>query len=397
MAIDARHLQTVARVRGIGRYTRNLLAAFARRAPRDVEWTLIRLRNFPEADPGLMPAHDDIATSRLRRPELSMLALDPALLSLELAGKGIDVYHSTQLSLPARRTFPAVVTIHDLAPLIWPAHYLRLPYSRVGHAWQYALARRADAVIAVSEATKRDVIERLGVPADRVTVVPEAVDSDFIPPSAGEGRALARARFAVPERYVLYVGQFDPRKNVRGLLRAFVAGTDRDPDLRLVIVGDLGKLSSHLRDALETERVPRERIVLTGFVDDPTLAALYAGAECLLHAAFLEGFGLTALEALAAGTPVVGYAGAQLPRWSAMRASSSRAATRAPSATRSVGSSMTSRSAPISAAARARERMSFRGTARRTKRSPCTAAFLMPDNSRTILVSVWLAGSHFHV
>ena len=148
MAIDARHLQTVARVRGIGRYTRNLLAAFARRAPRDVEWTLLRLRNFPAADPGLLPAHDDIATSRLRRPELSMLALDPVLLSLELAGKGIDVYHSTQLSLPARRGFPAVVTIHDLAPLIWPAHYLRLPYSRVGHAWQYALARRADAIIA---------------------------------------------------------------------------------------------------------------------------------------------------------------------------------------------------------------------------------------------------------
>src|SRR5881409_3880828 len=208
-----------------------------------------------------------------------------------------------------RRRFAAVVTIHDLAPLIWPADYLRLPYSRVGHAWQYALARRADAVIAVSEATKRDVIERLGVPAHRVTVVPEAVDSDFTPPSAGEGRAVARARFAVPDRYVLYVGQFDPRKNVRGLLRAFVAAADRDPDLRLVIVGDLGKLSSHLRDALETERVPRERIVLTGFVDDPTLAALYAGAECLLHAAFLEGFGLTALEALAAGTPVVGYAG----------------------------------------------------------------------------------------
>jgi glycosyltransferase involved in cell wall biosynthesis len=309
VAFDARHLQTVARLRGIGRYSRNLLAAFARRAPRDVEWTLIRLRNFPEADPGLLPAHDDIATSRLRRPELSMLALDPVLLSLELGRKGIDVYHSTQLSLPARRAFPAVVTIHDLAPLIWPAHYLRLPYSRVGHAWQYALARRADAVIAVSEATKRDVIERLGVPAQRVTVVPEAVDSEFMPPSAGEGRALARARFAVPERYVLYVGQFDPRKNVRGLLRAFVAAADRDRDLRLVIVGDLGKLSSYLRDALDTEQVPRDRIVLTGFVDDPTLAALYAGAECLLHAAFLEGFGLTALEALAAGTPVVGYAG----------------------------------------------------------------------------------------
>jgi len=309
VAIDARHLQTVARVRGIGRYTRNLLAAFARRAPRDVEWTLLRLRNFPAADPGLLPAHDDIATSRLRRPELSMLALDPVLLSLELAGKGIDVYHSTQLSLPARRGFPAVVTIHDLAPLIWPAHYLRLPYSRVGHAWQYALARRADAVIAVSDATKQDVVERLGVPADRVTVVPEAVDSEFDPPPADEGRALARARFAVPDRYVLYVGQFDPRKNVRGLLRAFAAVADRDKQLRLVIVGELGKLASHLREALDVERAPRDRVILTGFVDDATLAALYAGAECLLHAALMEGFGLTALESLAAGTPVVGYAG----------------------------------------------------------------------------------------
>jgi glycosyltransferase involved in cell wall biosynthesis len=309
VAIDARHLQTVARVRGIGRYTRNLLAALARRAPGDVEWTLLRLRNFPAADPGLLPAHDDIATSRLRRPELSMLALDPLLLSLELGGKGIDVYHSTQLSLPARRDFPAVVTVHDLAPLIWPAHYLRLPYSRIGHAWQYALARRADAVIAVSQATKIDVVDRLRVPEDRVFVVPEAVDSEFDPPPADEGRALARARFAVPHRYVLYVGQFDPRKNVRGLLRAFAHAADRDKDLRLVIVGELGKLSSHLRDALETERAPRDRVIVTGFVDDATLAALYAGAECLLHAAFLEGFGLTALEALAAGTPVVGYAG----------------------------------------------------------------------------------------
>jgi glycosyltransferase involved in cell wall biosynthesis len=309
VAIDARHLQTVARVRGIGRYTRNLLAAFARRGPSDIRWTLLRLRNFPAAEPGLLPAHDDIATSRLRRPELSMLALDPLLLSLELAGKGIDVYHSTQLSLPLRRDFPAVVTVHDLAPLIWPAHYLRLPYSRVGHAWQYALARRADAVIAVSEATKRDVIERLGVPEDRVSVVPEAVDSAFDPPPAEEGRALARAGFAVPDRYVLYVGQFDPRKNVRGLLRAFAVAAERERDLRLVIVGDLGKLSSHLRDALEAEHAPRDQVIVTGFVDDPTLAALYAGAECLLHAAFLEGFGLTALEALAAGTPVVGYAG----------------------------------------------------------------------------------------
>jgi glycosyltransferase involved in cell wall biosynthesis len=74
-----------------------------------------------------------------------------------------------------------------------------------------------------------------------------------------------------------------------------------------VVVGDLGKLTSFLTSALARSRAPRERVVLTGRVDDRALAALYSGAECLLHAALLEGFGLTPLESLAAGTPVIGY------------------------------------------------------------------------------------------
>jgi glycosyltransferase involved in cell wall biosynthesis len=306
VTFDARHLQTVARVRGIGRYSRNLLAGFARLAPADVEWTLLRLRNFPPADPSPLPPHRDVNTLRLRRPELSMLALDPLLLSAELAAVRPRVYHSTQLGLPALRTARAVITIHDLAPLRWPEHYLRLPHARVGHAWQYSLARRADAIIAVSEATRHDVVELLRVPPDRVTVIPEAVDSEFAPPTAEAGRRVA-ATFGVPDRYVLYVGQFDPRKNMDGLLTAFARASASDGDLRLVIAGDLGKLSRYLTAALERTRAPRDRVVTTGRVDDPTLAALYAGAECLLHAALLEGFGLTPLESLAAGTPVVGY------------------------------------------------------------------------------------------
>ena len=308
VVFDARHLQTVSRTRGIGRYSRNLLAAFARRAPEDIEWTLLTLGTFAPADHSPLPPHRTRATLRLRRPELTMLALDALLLPVELARQG-DLYHSVQLGLPAVRRVPAVLTIHDLAPLRWPSHYLRLPYARVGHAWQYALAKRADAIIAVSDATRRDIVERLGVPEERVHMVSEAVDDAFAPPDHDEGRRVARERFGVPSRYVLYVGQFDARKNVRGLLRAFAAAADRDKDLRLVVVGDLGKLSARLHDALTTERVPRERVIVTGFVDDAALAALYAGAECLLHAALLEGFGLTALESLAAGTPVVGYAG----------------------------------------------------------------------------------------
>jgi glycosyltransferase involved in cell wall biosynthesis len=306
VVFDARHLQTVSRTRGIGRYSRNLLAAFARRAPEDVDWTLLTLGTFAPANPSPLPPHRTRATVRLRRPELTMLALDPVLLSFELIGQG-DLYHSVQLGLPAIRRVPAVLTIHDLAPLRWSSHYLRLPYARVGHAWQYALAQRADAIIAVSEATKADVIARLGIHPERIRVIPEAVDAAFHPPSHEVGAAVARDRFGVPGRYVLYVGQFDPRKNMDGLFTAFARAADRDPELRLVIVGTLGKLAGLMRDALARSRVDPAGVVVAGEVDDATLAALYAGAECLLHAAWLEGFGLTALEALAAGTPVVGY------------------------------------------------------------------------------------------
>jgi glycosyltransferase involved in cell wall biosynthesis len=305
---DARHLQTVSRWRGIGRYSRSLLAEFARRAPADVAWTLLRLRSFPPAGPQPLPPHDEIRVMRPRRPELAMLTLDAVMLPFELArSESGSVYHSTQLGLPAIRRMRAVLTIHDLAPLRWPDHYLRWPHVRVGHMWQYALAQRADAIVAPSEATARDVVERLRIPRERVRVIAEAVGDEFAPPSREEGARIARERFGIPARFVLYVGQFDPRKNMDGLLAAFARAAEDDMDLRLVIAGELGKLTSHLRDALERTRAPRERVVITGFVDDPTLAALYSGAECLLHAAFLEGFGLTPLESLSAGTPVVGY------------------------------------------------------------------------------------------
>jgi glycosyltransferase involved in cell wall biosynthesis len=92
-----------------------------------------------------------------------------------------------------------------------------------------------------------------------------------------------------------------------GLVTAFARAAERHADLRLVIAGALGKLAPFLHQALERGRAPQGRVVLAGHVSEAELAALYAGAECLLHAALLEGFGLTPLESLAAGTPVVGY------------------------------------------------------------------------------------------
>jgi glycosyltransferase involved in cell wall biosynthesis len=309
VTFDARHLQTASRVRGIGRYSKNLLGAFAQLAPRDIEWTLLRLRNFPAADPMPLPPHRDFATYRLRRPELSMLAIDPLLLSLELPRARTQLYHSVQLGLPAVRGYRTVVTIHDLAPLRWPEHYLRMPHARLGHMWQYALATRADRVIAVSEATKRDVVERLGVPESRVAVIPEAADPMIGATDPLMGTGVVYRLFGWDGPYVLYVGQFDPRKNMTGLVSAFARAAERHQGLRLVIAGDLGKLEPFLQEALRSGHAPAHRVALADYVSDDDLVALYASAECLLHPALMEGFGLTPLESLAAGTPVIGYGG----------------------------------------------------------------------------------------
>ena len=250
VAFDARHLQTVARHRGIGRYTRNLLAAWAKAPPQDIEFVLLRLANFPKAAPQpLPPKRKDLRMRRLRKPELAMLLFDAVFLPLDLLGM-CDVYHSLQLSLPGLRACRAVVTIHDLAPLRWPDHYLRYPHVALGHRLQYALARRADAVIAPSEATRADVVERLGVAEERVRVIGEAVDPEFAPPSRGEAWRIVRERLGVAAPYLLYVGQFDPRKNMPALCRAFAAAAQRDRDVRLVVAGALGRLAAHLTDAL---------------------------------------------------------------------------------------------------------------------------------------------------
>jgi len=236
-----------------------------------------------------------------------MLMVDPFALTLELPFTRADVYHSVQLGLPFVSTARTVVTIHDLAPLRWPETYLRLPHARVGHAWQYALARRADAVIAVSEATKRDVVERLRVPESRVTVIPEAVDPSFAPPRPELARAIVHGMLGFEGPFVLYVGQFDPRKNMDGLVSAYARAAERHGDLRLVVAGELGKLAPFLHEALARGNAPAHRVAMVGHVSDAELGALYAAAECLLHPALLEGFGLTPLESLAAGTPVVGF------------------------------------------------------------------------------------------
>ncbi len=192
---------------------------------------------------------------------------------------------------------PSVITIHDLAiyrnARWFPA---RQPLSTRLVVPRSVL--RADVVIAVSENTANDIVDIFGIDRGRIAVVPHGVSPKFRPMSAEERRE-ARARLKLPERFILFVGTVEPRKNLDTLLDAWVLMRDR-PDL--VVVGSWGWLYESIR-----EKMARlgPRLHHLEAIDSDQLPAIYNLARAVAHPAWYEGFGLPPLEAMACGTPVV--------------------------------------------------------------------------------------------
>jgi len=192
---------------------------------------------------------------------------------------------------------PSAITIHDLAIYRnagwFPA---RQPLST-----RFVVPRsvlRADVVIAVSENTAQDVVDVFGIPRSRIDVVHHGVAPSFSPLSA-EDLAAARARLKLPERFILFVGTIEPRKNLETLLEAWAMMRDR-PDL--VVVGAWGWNFESIRARMERMGPGLHHL---GGLDPADLPAVYNLARVLAHPAWYEGFGLPPLEAMACGTPVV--------------------------------------------------------------------------------------------
>ena len=221
-------------------------------------------------------------------------------------------HHTARYALALQR--PCVVTAHDLIrwfdltavqPLIARPRGL----ARLALRADYAGMRAAAHVIAPSEATRSDLLQHLGFPADRVSVVPEAVDSALFRPVAPR---------AAPWPYVLVVGSEHPRKNLDAVLRAFALLKSRagNEGLRLVKLGEPGDGEAPFgarTQALLGELGLEREVVLPGRVPDEDLPGWYAGALCLLMPSWAEGFGLPPLEAMACGTPSVVSTAGSLP------------------------------------------------------------------------------------
>lgn len=214
---------------------------------------------------------------------------------------GATLFHATEHLLMPLRDVPTVLTVHDLIFHLFPQYHKPLNYWYL--RWTMPLyVQRADALIAVSEATRQDLIHLYGVSPAKVRVIYEAAAPHFRPAPPGDV-ARVRSRYGLPPRYLLTVGTLEPRKNLPRLFQALarLEGAKRPP---LVVAGAKGWLYEETFRTVE--RLGLEgQVVFLGRVPEEDLPALYTAADLFILPSLYEGFGLPVLEAMACGVPVI--------------------------------------------------------------------------------------------
>jgi glycosyltransferase involved in cell wall biosynthesis len=277
---------------GVGRYVDGLLTALTRCPSRPD----LRLTAFTARGAGHLPRYPGIPITHRPVPArlLQRLWTHSEVPPVEWLAGRCDVFHATNFVLPPTGRAAGVVMVHDLtyalhADTVTPAvrRYRTLVPRSV---------RRASIVVCPARSTANDVAHHFGLDPARVMVTPHGVDRSWLEtPRPGHSQ---KARLGLPPRYVVAVGTREPRKNLHVVLAAHARARQSDSEVvpPLVIVGAAGwgpDVNTH------------DDVILTGYVDDPTLRTTVAGADCLVLASRYEGFGLPLLEALGCGTPVV--------------------------------------------------------------------------------------------
>lgn len=281
---------------GIGRYVSNLAQAMAKQLNRDEQLILL---------------HDPTQPSRWALPaESPQLILQPCPVSpfairqqWAIPGRlrGGDLYHSPYYLMPYRPGRPTIVTLYDLIPHFFPTTVslqARL-FFRVTHR---LAIRAASHLIAISEATRQDVIQVYGVEPTQITTIPLGADAHFRPAPAGQIAAI-RQKYQLPAHYVLYIGINKPHKNLLNLVKgwemvAVPAGW------QLIIAGSWDKRYPEAKEWVASNSQRVNQIQFLGPIPEADLPALYSGATFFIFPSHYEGFGLPVLEAMACGCPV---------------------------------------------------------------------------------------------
>lgn len=278
---------------GIGRYVAELVTHLARLAPED-EFVLYRTGTWGEsAGPAEWGRH------------VRVVSAPKPLLAARSRLDGLDVYHGTSYRLRGSGRRGSIVSIHDLAVERLPGLVRRPWGGRLASGKTRRSAHRAALVLVGSEHTARDVAELMGVSRDKIEVINYGVGDDYYPEGAAGGREALQRRYGLPrERYVLFVGTLEPRKNVPTLVRAFGRLTRIRRSHCLVLVGAPGQRIEEISDAIRGSGLAGE-IVMPGYLAQEEVRRFYSYADLFVYPSLYEGFGLPPLEAMACGTPAI--------------------------------------------------------------------------------------------
>jgi glycosyltransferase involved in cell wall biosynthesis len=298
VTIDARWLAG-----GIGTYTKELLAGICQ-APDGFEVRAIARERDAKLVAQWCPRVKIVDTSTYTLREQ---------VAIPWAAKGCDLLHVPHYNAPLLHRGPMLVSILDLIHITDPV------YSRSVRSWVYArpmlnlVARKAEHIVTLSEYSKAQIVERLGVRAEKVTAIHCGVNGKFRCVDPKEAHAAVSEALGIQEQYILFVGSLKPHKNISTLLQAFMLlRQHHDIRQRLLIVGDDARWKSVLVEECSRLGI-LENTTFVPFVSQELLPKVYAGADLLVMPSTIEGFGLPVLEAMASGTPVVCSRAASLP------------------------------------------------------------------------------------
>lgn len=219
----------------------------------------------------------------------------------DLQKDNIDIFHGISGEIPiglSKKGIKSVVTIHDLIFLKFPELYKPLDRIIYNRKFKHAVFN-ADKVVAISEQTKRDIVEFYNFPAEKINVIYQGCHPAFKIPKTTEEKESLRKKYSLPAHFVLNVGSIEPRKNAFQIVKAV-----ENLDVPLVIIGKETKYSSEIKNYIQEKGLQHKVMLMQGFTMEE-LSTIYAMADIFIYPSKYEGFGIPIIEALYSGTPVI--------------------------------------------------------------------------------------------
>ena len=313
-------------LRGFGRFTRELLTALLKIDRTNqyiffVDQQTAGSSQFPENASTVVVqtsvAPTEAASATGRRSISDLWSMSRAVMKVPF---DLFFFPAIYSYFPIFNRAKIAVTIHDMIPAAFPASVF--PSRKLEYFWnlkEKAALWQADRIVTVSDYSRKQIVKLRGVPEEKIGIVSEGPGESFQLLPAGEERRKILSRFGLQpeERFLLYVGGISPHKNLRSLVKVFCKLASSLPGCKLVLAGDYEK-DSFFSDFSELSELAKnlqmkDHVVFTGYVSDTELAHLYNSAALFVLPSLQEGFGLSAVEAMACGTPIVASRAGSLP------------------------------------------------------------------------------------